>query len=98
MENQETVIPKPEVLKDSPIPPGTHLGELKLEKFYYDNKIVRDFGIASVTWGIISLLVGVFIASQLYWPGLNVSPILTFGRLRALHTNGAIFAFVGNMM
>ena len=98
MENQETLIPKPEVLKDQPMRPNTNLGELKLEKFYYDNKIVRDFGLASVLWGVISLLVGIYIASELYWPALNVSRIVAFGRLRALHTNGAIFAFVGNMM
>jgi cytochrome c oxidase cbb3-type subunit I/II len=69
-----------------------------IEKFFYDNKIVRDFAIASVAWGVISLLLGVFIATLLYVPTWNFAPYLTFGRLRALHTNGAIFAFVGNLM
>ena len=74
-------------------------GSPPLEKFFYDNKIVRDFGIASVAWGIISLLVGVLIAVQLFMPEANLGlPFTTFGRLRALHTNGAIFAFVGNLM
>ncbi len=74
-------------------------GSPPLEKFFYDNKIVRDFGIASVSWGIISLLVGVLIAVQLFMPEANLGlPFTTFGRLRALHTNGAIFAFVGNLM
>lgn len=70
-----------------------------VERFYYDNRIVRNFGIASVVWGCIALLVGVLIAVQLFWPAANMNnPVTTFGRLRALHTNGAIFAFVGNMI
>lgn len=70
-----------------------------LLKVVYDNKIVRNFIYATIAWGIISLLVGVLIASQLVWPELNAKlPWLTFGRLRPLHTNGAIFAFVGNII
>ncbi|MCX6352130.1 MAG: cytochrome-c oxidase, cbb3-type subunit I [Bacteroidetes bacterium] len=74
-----------------------------LERFYYDNKTVRDFGIACVAWGVISLLVGVIIACQLFLPrfypdfDLGLS-FLTFGMLIAIHTKGAIFAFVGNMI
>src|SRR4051794_18298694 len=65
----------------------------------YDDQTVRSFLIASVAWGIVGMLVGVFIALQLaFWQvNLNTS-WLTFGRLRPLHTNAVIFAFVGNMM
>ncbi|MBK7630804.1 MAG: cytochrome-c oxidase, cbb3-type subunit I [Ignavibacteriales bacterium] len=70
---------------------------MQLEKFSYDNKIVRDFTIASLVFGVVGMLVGVLIASQLFAPDLNFSiPFLTFGRLRPLHTNAVIFAFVGN--
>ena len=65
----------------------------------YDDKIVRWFMLASVFWGIIGMAAGVLIAAQLSWHVLNFdTPWLTFGRLRPLHTNAAIFAFVGNMM
>ncbi len=70
---------------------------MELEKFSYDNKIVRDFTIATLLWGVVGMLVGVLIASQLFSPELNFSiPFLTFGRIRPLHTNAVIFAFVGN--
>ncbi len=69
----------------------------KLETFNYDNKIVRDFGIAATLWGVVGMLVGLIIAFQLIWPELNFSTSwLTFGRVRPLHTNAVIFAFVGN--
>jgi cytochrome c oxidase cbb3-type subunit I/II len=65
----------------------------------YDDRTVRWFLLASVIWGAVALLVGVIIASQLnYWQMNFNLPWLTFGRLRPLHTNAAIFAFVGNMM
>jgi cytochrome c oxidase cbb3-type subunit I/II len=67
------------------------------EKFYYDNKIVRNFGIATVVWGIIGMLVGLIVAMQLFKPGMNMgNQYTTFGRIRPLHTNAVIFAFVGN--
>ncbi|WP_285010727.1 cytochrome-c oxidase, cbb3-type subunit I [Pedobacter faecalis] len=67
------------------------------EKFYYDNKIVRDFAIATIVWGIIGMTVGLLIALQLVKPELNMgSQYTTFGRIRPLHTNAVIFAFVGN--
>ncbi len=66
------------------------------ETFYYDNKIVRNFTVATIIWGVIGLLVGIWVAFSLVFPEMNLTPWLTFGRLRALHTNGAIFAFVGN--
>lgn len=70
---------------------------MELEKFYYDNKIVRNFAIASIFWGVIGMIVGLLIASQLFAPSLNFNiPFLTFGRIRPLHTNAVIFAFVGN--
>ncbi|MBW7894922.1 MAG: cytochrome-c oxidase, cbb3-type subunit I [Opitutaceae bacterium] len=65
----------------------------------YNDKIVRQFLLATVIWGAVGMLVGVFVASQLNFWRLNFDlPWLTFGRLRPLHTNAAIFAFVGNMM
>jgi len=67
------------------------------EKFYYDNKIVRNFGIATIIWGIVGMTVGLLIAIQLYHPAANMdSQYTTFGRIRPLHTNAVIFAFVGN--
>ena len=65
----------------------------------FDDKTVRLFLIASVFWGVIAMVVGVLVASQLNEWRLNFdTEWLTFGRLRPLHTNAAIFAFVGNMM
>ena len=70
---------------------------MELERFRYDNTIVRAFTIATVVWGLVGMLVGVIIACQLFIPSLNVGlPYLTFGRIRPLHTNAVIFAFVGN--
>ena len=67
------------------------------EKFYYDNKTVRNFAIATIVWGIIGMTVGLLIALQLIKPALNMgSQYTTFGRIRPLHTNAVIFAFVGN--
>ncbi|MBA4303359.1 MAG: cytochrome C oxidase Cbb3 [Sphingobacteriaceae bacterium] len=64
---------------------------------HYDNKIVRNFAWASVIWGIVGMLVGVLIALQLFWPEANLNNQYTsFGRIRPLHTNAVIFAFVGN--
>ncbi|HPG06241.1 MAG TPA: cytochrome-c oxidase, cbb3-type subunit I [Saprospiraceae bacterium] len=68
----------------------------KIEQFNYDNGIVRNFAVATAIWGLVGMLVGVLIAFQIFTPGLNMGPELTFGRLRPLHTNAAIFAFVGN--
>ncbi len=71
---------------------------MSTETIKYDNKIVRAFGIASVVFGVVGMLVGVLIACQLFWPKLNVHAVLSFGRIRPLHTNAVIFAFVGNAM
>ncbi len=67
-----------------------------IQQFQYDNKIVRAFGVASFVFGVVGMLVGLIIAFQLIFPSLNLGPWLTFGRLRPLHTNAVIFAFVGN--
>ena len=70
---------------------------MELEKFYYDNKSVRNFAYATLLWGVVGMLVGVLIALQLFVPALSFDlPWLTYGRLRPLHTNAVIFAFVGN--
>lgn len=70
---------------------------MAVEKFHYDNKIVRDFGIATIVWGLIGFLVGLTIALKLIFPDLlGFIPELSYGRLRPLHTNAVIFAFAGN--
>ena len=67
-----------------------------VEHFEYDNKTVRNFALASIVFAIVGLLVGLLIAVQLFWTPANVTQYFTFGRIRALHTNAVIFAFVGN--
>jgi len=69
---------------------------MELEKFSYDNRIVKNFSLATVFWGVIGMLVGLLAACQLVWPELNLTSWLSFGRIRPLHTNAVIFAFVGN--
>jgi len=70
---------------------------MALETFRYDNKIVRNFAYATLIWGVIGTLVGLLLALQLIFPVLNLElPFTVFSRLRPLHTNGVIFAFVGN--
>lgn len=69
-----------------------------LQKFEYDNKIVRNFAVATMVWGLVGMLVGLLVALQIPFPGLNFEAHTTFGRLRPLHTNAVIFAFVGNAM
>ncbi len=64
----------------------------------YDDVSVRRFMLASMFWGLIGMIVGLLIATQLAFPELNFAPLLSFGRLRPLHTNAVIFAFVGNML
>ena len=73
---------------------------MEVEKFNYDNKIVKYFAYATIIWGITGMLVGIIAASQLAFPQffndyLGFS-FLSFGRIRPLHTNAVIFAFVGN--
>ncbi|MBI5913837.1 MAG: cbb3-type cytochrome c oxidase subunit I, partial [Bacteroidetes bacterium] len=67
----------------------------QVEQFHYDNAIVKKFAYATMLWGIVGMLVGLWIALELVFPALNFDlPWLTFGRLRPLHTNAVIFAFV----
>ena len=72
---------------------------MELEKFSYDNKIVKAFIIATVIFGIVGMLVGLTAAIQLFYPVFNFDfQYTTFGRIRPLHTNAIIFAFVGTAM
>ncbi len=70
-----------------------------IETFKYDNRIVRAFAIATVIWGVVGMLAGLLAAMELFYPGANLNlQFITFGRIRPLHTNAVIFAFVGNGM
>lgn len=70
---------------------------LQTDKFFYDNKIVKWFAYATILWGLVGMLVGVLAAFQLVFPVLNLNTAeTTFGRVRPVHTNAVIFAFVGN--
>ncbi len=72
---------------------------MQVESFQYDNKTVRNFAIATIIWGVVGMTVGLWVALQLVYPTvLNLQPYFNFGRLRPLHTNAVIFAFVGNAM
>jgi cytochrome c oxidase cbb3-type subunit I/II len=72
---------------------------MELERFSYDNKIVKAFIIATVIFGLVGMLVGLTAAIQLFYPIFNFdTQYTTFGRIRPLHTNAIIFAFVGNAM
>ncbi|MBI5689330.1 MAG: cytochrome-c oxidase, cbb3-type subunit I [Verrucomicrobia bacterium] len=65
----------------------------------FNDQIVRQFVLATILWGVVGMLVGVIVATQLNFWQLNFGiSWLSFGRLRPLHTNAVIFAFVGNMM
>ncbi|MDX1908794.1 MAG: cytochrome-c oxidase, cbb3-type subunit I [Bacteroidia bacterium] len=77
--------------------PGTAAPQV--DRFRYDNAIVRNFAIASVAWGLAGMLVGLIAALEMVMPSLFLwdgIPFLSFGRIRPLHTNAVIFAFVGN--
>jgi cytochrome c oxidase cbb3-type subunit 1 len=66
------------------------------EQTTYNYRVVRQFSIMTVVWGVVGMLVGVIIAAQLMWPDLTYGvPWLAYGRLRPLHTNAVIFAFGG---
>ena len=69
---------------------------MQVEKFYYDNKIVKNFAYATILWGAVGMLAGLWVALELVFPSLNITQYGSFGRLRPLHTNAVIFAFVGN--
>lgn len=70
---------------------------MQVEKFYYDNRIVKMFANATILWGVVGMLAGLLAAVEIYLPGANMNfAPTTFGRLRPVHTNAVIFAFVGN--
>ena len=69
-----------------------------MEKFSYDNGIVKKFSYATLLFGVVGMSVGLWIALQLAFPSLNIAKWVNFGRMRPLHTNAIIFAFVGNAM
>jgi cytochrome c oxidase cbb3-type subunit I/II len=70
---------------------------MKIEKFHYDNQIVKMFAYATIVWAVVGMLVGLYAAFQMVFPWLSMDlPYTTFGRIRPLHTNAIIFAFVGN--
>jgi cytochrome c oxidase cbb3-type subunit I/II len=72
---------------------------MQVESFQYDNKTVRNFAIATIIWGVVGMTVGLWVALQLVFPTvLDLQPYFNFGRIRPLHTNAVIFAFVGNAM
>ncbi len=78
---------------------ATNTANTQTKTVVFDDGIVRAFSIITVVWGVVALLVGVLIAAQLsFWQANFGLEWLSFGRLRQLHTNAAIFAFVGNGM
>jgi cytochrome c oxidase cbb3-type subunit I/II len=72
---------------------------MEMQQFYYDNKIVKKFIYATIVFGVVGMLVGLILALMFLFPNLTDGiSWLSFGRLRPLHTNAVIFAFVGNAM
>jgi cytochrome c oxidase cbb3-type subunit I/II len=68
-----------------------------LERFHYDNKLPKAFLMVTILWGVVGMLLGLLIAFQMAYPWLNFDfALTTFGRVRPVHTNAVIFAFVGN--
>ena len=85
-----TTVAEPLDVRTSPSP-------VALERFAYDNATVRKFMIATALWGVVAFLAGLTVALKLVFPEfLGFIPQLSYGRLRPLHTNAAIFAFAGN--
>jgi cytochrome c oxidase cbb3-type subunit I/II len=85
-------VPNPPGEAPAPSPPIAPAREV----ITYDEDIVRKFVTATMTWGLVGMLVGVWLALELAAPQLNLSRYVAFGRLRPLHTNAVIFAFAGN--
>jgi cytochrome c oxidase cbb3-type subunit I/II len=78
-------------------PAADALARAQTERFAYDNAVVRQFAVATAAWGLVAFLVGLIVALKLVFPAwLSAIPELSYGRLRPLHTNAAIFAFAGN--
>ncbi|MCB1628741.1 MAG: cbb3-type cytochrome c oxidase subunit I, partial [Xanthomonadales bacterium] len=75
------------------------MGAVTASAATYNDKVVRQFTIMAVIWGIVGMSLGVFLAAQLAWPALNFDiPWLTYSRLRPLHTSAVIFAFGGSAL
>lgn len=92
--NKPIIIISPDRAAIGQPPPGQ---QPVIDRFAYDNTTVRNFAVATIIWGIIGMLVGVIAATQLFAPAANLgNQYTTFGRIRPLHTNAVIFAFVGN--
>jgi len=84
-------VEEPSILEESRATPAA------VERFVYDDRVVRAFMLMTLVWGLVAFAVGIFIALQLAFPAANLGvSFLSFGRLRPLHTNAAIFAFAGN--
>ncbi len=87
----------PTALLEEPVLEHTTAPRVAADTFQYDNAIVRKFAVATAGWGIVAFLVGLIVALKLVFPSLLPDiPYLSYGRLRPLHTNAAIFAFAGN--
>ena len=84
-------------VQERPVAAESPIADADTEQFVYDDRIVRAFMLMTLAWGLVAFAVGIFIALQLAFPAANLGvPFLSFGRLRPLHTNAAIFAFAGN--
>jgi cytochrome c oxidase cbb3-type subunit I/II len=82
---------------DAPVAKPPKRKALQVERFYYDNNIVKLFTYATIIWGVVGMLAGLLASIQLFYPGANFDfAPTTFGRVRPVHTNAVIFAFVGN--
>src|SRR5580658_9503160 len=79
-------------------PFSTNEPRLETRQIEYNDSVSRWFAFASIIWGIVGMLVGAWAALEMAWWPANVDPHLAFGRIRPLHTNAVIFAFVGNMI
>src|SRR6202046_4469327 len=72
---------------------------LAVRPIVYNDDVVKTFVIATMVWGVVAFLIGVYIAAELAWPSLNLGLSFTnFGRLRPVHTSAAIFAFGGSAL
>ena len=84
-------------LEPSKIPFAEPKEGVQVETFYYDNKTVKMFAYATLFWGVVGMLAGLWAAFSLAFPAVNLNwGPTSFGRMRPVHTNGVIFAFVGN--
>jgi cytochrome c oxidase cbb3-type subunit I/II len=91
-QEEKTTTPQTKIVQ-----PPKEVIQLEIENFQYDNQSVKLFAYATMFWGIVGMLAGLLAALQLVWPMFNFESAATsFGRVRPVHTNAVIFAFVGN--